>query len=443
MSTSRFSRAHLGTDGLCNGDSAVLLTLEVQEPIILGYLHRFGEEERPVKALEALKVGVIAIQSASPTLDTRVVEEKFGQVEGRIKECTEEFNKEIAEKLAEYFKKGDGVVPKSLDGLFGEHGSLAQTFNRYFDPSEGRLGRLIEDHIGPKSEFGKVVNPRNKDGLIALIEAKVSALVEEKLNGVLKEFSLNESDSAISRLKEMLEKGFGVLNLALACKTAKDEEAGRGHIKGLEFEQQLYERLAEWGRQFGDETQMVRGTPGSLKQKVGDHLITLGEATGAPGAKIVVESKDQAYSLKDARAELQKAKKNRDAVSGIFVFSKGQEPVEVGDFLRIGEDFFCTADREAIDTGASLLFFQAAYEISRAQAVATARKECNGKLDLERIQRHVEALISSLPRLGEIMSKAGTIQKCGEAIETTAKAIKDDMQERLRDIRTLLTVESR
>jgi hypothetical protein len=372
-----------------------------------------------------------------------VVEEKFGEVERRLKECTDDLNKEIADKLAEYFKKEDGVLPKSLDGLFGERGALTQTFNRYFDPSEGRLARLIEKQIGPTSSFGRALDPRNKDGLIALIEAKVAGLVEAKLNGVLKEFSLDEDDSAMSRLNAMLEERLGALNQSLVAKAAKAEEAGRGHIKGLVFEEQLYDRVAEWGCQFGDETQLVRGMTGALKQKVGDHLISLGETTGAPGTKIVVEAKDQRYSLKDATSELQKAKKNRDAVSGIFVFAKGQEPAEIGDFRRIGEDFYCTVDKEELQTNGCLVFFRAAYEIARALAVATVRKDCEGQLDLKRIEQHVDALITSVSRLGEILSKAGTIQKSGEAIESTAKAMKDDMQERLRDIRDLLRIESK
>jgi hypothetical protein len=41
---------------------------------------------------------------------------------------------------------------------------------------------------------------------------------------------------------------------------------------------------------------------------------------------IVGEAKDQAYKAKEAIAELQEAKKNREAVSGIFIFAKGCEP---------------------------------------------------------------------------------------------------------------------
>src|SRR5205823_940920 len=112
-------------------------------------------------------------------------------------------------------------------------------------------------------------------------------------------------------------------------------------------------------RQFGDETELVRGTPGTSKNKAGDYVITLGETTGAPGLRIAVEVKDQEYKPKKAIAELQEAKKNREAVSGIFIFAKGNEPVEFGNFKRIDNDFFCTVDKAALAEGGSLLFFWA------------------------------------------------------------------------------------
>jgi hypothetical protein len=68
MSVSRVPRAGLCADGERNGDSALLLSLEVREPVVLAFLHRYEEAARSSKALEALKVGVIAIQSAGPSL---------------------------------------------------------------------------------------------------------------------------------------------------------------------------------------------------------------------------------------------------------------------------------------------------------------------------------------------------------------------------------------
>jgi hypothetical protein len=434
MSVSRVPRVSLGANSERNGDSVLLLSLEVQEPIVLAFLRRYQEAERPSMALEALKVGVIAIQSAGPSLDTSIVQEKFGEMEGRLKETVEAFQTEIVEKLAAYFEKGDGIVPKSLEELFGKHGLLAQTFQRYFEPQDGRLVRLMESQIGPGSKFGRSLDPKNKEGVVSLIEDKVSRLVEAKLNQVLSEFSLDHDGSAMCRLKEMMSDSFGSLNQSLGIKAARAEEAERGHVKGLDFESDLYERIAEWGRQLGDDTLFVRGTPGVLKQKLGDHLIILGEATGAPGIRIVVEAKDQRYRFKEAMAELEKAKKNREAACGIFVFSKGCEPSEVGDFRRSGDDFYCTVEKDALQTGGPLPFLWAAYEIARAQAVASVRKETDGQLDLRRIQQSIDALAAWVPRLGEIMTKANTIQNSGKAIEGTAKDMKKEMEGRIKEI---------
>jgi hypothetical protein len=51
--------------------------------------------------------------------------------------------------------------------------------------------------------------------------------------------------------------------LTAGIKAARAEEAERGHVKGLCFEEDLYGVVAEMGRQFGDETELVLGTAGS------------------------------------------------------------------------------------------------------------------------------------------------------------------------------------
>jgi hypothetical protein len=244
------------------------------------------------------------------------------------------------------------------------------------------------------------------------------------------------------RLKAMIDTAFNGLREGLNIKAARADEAARGHVKGFCFEEDLYPVVAEMGRQFGDETELVGGTPGIHRCKTGDHLITLGETTGAPGLRIVVEVKDQAYKAKKAVAELQEAKKNREAVSGIFVFAKGGEPVEFGNLTRIDNDYYCTVDKAALAEGGPLPFFWAAYELARLQAVTAVRKEAGGKLDLETVQQHIDGIAALVPRLGEIITKAGTVRKSGEFIEDTANAIKDDIEERAADVLRLLRLDA-
>jgi hypothetical protein len=415
-----------------NGKPGVLqIAVEVRERRLVEYFEQFAEPERSAKALEAIRVGVIALQTASPTLDTQIVKDQFAEMQ-----------QEFGEALALYFADKDGVVPKSLNLAFGEKGALSQFFQRHFDPESGKLIRLMEGQIGPSSKFGKLFNPDNKAGVIATIEEKVKQIVEAKLDEVLNEFCLDDENSAISHLKATLESAFVDLRQAMGIRAAVAAEAERGHVKGLSFEEDLYEVVAVMGRQFGDATELVRGTRGAGNCKIGDHLITLGETTGAPGLCIVVEAKDQEYKLKKAIAELQEAKKNREAVSGIFIFAKGCEPPEIGNFRRIDNDFYCTADKAAMAEGGPLPYVWAAYELARAQAIAAVRKEAAGKLDLERIQQHIDGIATWVPRLGEIVTKARTVKNHGDAIETTANDIKKDIETRVAEVLALLRVDA-
>jgi hypothetical protein len=371
------------------------LELEVCDPTVLGLLEPLEGPARTAKALEALRVGAGVLQMASPTMDLQMVKDEFGN-----------FQKELDNSFAGYFKEKDGILARSLNGYFGQDGSVRRAF----------------------------LDPNNKQSVLAVFEN----LLTKMANGILQQFSLDDDGSAMSRLKAILAEGFTGLKEALGIKEAQAVAAEKGHVKGFEFEADLYRPLAEWGRQVGDETQLVRGTPGALKQKWGDYLITLGDTSGAPLAKIVVEVKDQAFKAKPAIEEMEKAKKNREAALGIFVFAKGCEPVEFGDFRQIGNDFYCTADQEAMAQGQSPIFFWAAYQIARAQVVAAIRKEANGKLDLDRVQQEMDGLKPWVDRLGEIFAKAGTIQRSGQAIEETASKMKEDLQRRIKNVFDLL-----
>lgn len=430
-------------NNVCNSElisSSLDLQLVVTDRNILTYLAQFEDDElQRERALEALKVGVIAIQSASPTLDTEVVQAKFAEVESRMMEQLSDFQTKVTGDLVLYFSERDGVVPRSIDGVFGDKGALARTFQSFFDPTDGRLSRLIQAQVGPQSNFGKILDPQNKQGVIALIETRVQELVEAKLDEVLEQFSLDDTQSAMSKLHAMLSGLFGQLNQSLGIRAATAAEAAKGHIKGIVFEEDVYTVFAETGRAIGDDTECVRGTIGAIPRcKKGDFVATLGESSGAPGQKIVVEVKDQPLRLRDALDELQEAKKNRGAALGIFVFARGVEPAEIGDFRRIGEDFYVTVDKDHLSQEKPLLYLDSAYTIARAMAVAATRKESAGQVDLQKIEDQVNALTVWSDRIADIATKARTIQSSGKLIEQFANDLKLDLDGRIALVMKML-----
>ena len=53
-----------------------------------------------------------------------------------MRESLTTFQRDVKNNLTNYFEEGKGVVPKSIDDIFGEGGTLASTFQRFFDPDE-------------------------------------------------------------------------------------------------------------------------------------------------------------------------------------------------------------------------------------------------------------------------------------------------------------------
>ncbi|MFO0945606.1 MAG: hypothetical protein U1D30_06635 [Planctomycetota bacterium] len=423
--------------------TAMALTLEISDPNVIGYLAEFEDAElRAEKANEALKVGVIAIQSASPTLDTAVVQEKFSDLNTSMKDCLDAFATDVKDGIANYFRDEDGVVPKSLQKVFGENGKLGKVFENYFHPQAGRLAQMMLDQIGPASPFAKSLDPMNKEGIIAQVEKKVECLVDQRLKMVLGELSLDNDNSAMSRLQAMLSKQFSEISKTLGVQEGAAVEAARGHVKGMEFEEELYAAFAKAGREVDDDTELVRGTAGVTSRcKKGDFVATLGDSSGAPGLKLVVEVKSSPMKCKDAVAELQEAKKNRGACVGIFVFAKGCEPDEIGDFRRIGDDFYCTVDRDHLQAGIPPLFLDVAYKAGRVLAITAKRRESAGALDIAKIEANVDALLEWTSRIEEMATKARTIQTSGSFIEKCIGELKDAMNSKLKEILTALHAE--
>lgn len=425
-----------------NSNGSLHIELMIEEPNVVAYLRTFEEEEvRREKAIEALKVGVIAIRSASPTLDTAVVQEKFSDLEDKMKVFMDDFLKEFQDGLAGYFKDQEGVVPRSINGVFGEDGKLGRTFHQYFDPTVGRLGLLMQQQIGPTSVFGRALDPTNKDGILTQIESRVQHLVERNVGDILGQFSLDNEQSAMCRLQKALDDAFSKIHASLGIKAAVAKEAERGHAKGIEFESALYEPFALFARRPGDETENVGSIPGKQRKKTGDYVATLDETTGAPGTRFVVEVKNQAVKFKAAIEELEEAKENREASIGIYVFAKGCEPTEVGDFRRVGEDFFCTVDKDQLEAGGPLTFFEVAYQIARALAVAAVRNGNAGTLDVQTLSDHVDALIKASERLSELSTKVSTIRNNGDAILKIAEGLKDELEARLTEMQGMLRAE--
>jgi len=140
------------------------------------------------------------------------------------------------------------------------------------------------------------------------------------------------------------------------------------------------------------------------------------------------------YNMRKTFDELDRAKRNRGADIGIFVFSKGFEPVEGGDFYRIGNDFIVTVDEEKLMNGERLLFLEAAYKVARMLIVTRTREEEEKAVDVEYIRCELENITLAMKNASDIYTKVSTIRNSADAIEKNMNKLGDKLEEHLGNI---------
>jgi hypothetical protein len=404
------------------------------DPIIVAYLESFPAPKINQGAIEAMRVGILAIHAAGPSLDASVVDRAFRDAESRIRTLVEGAEKDLK-----------NLLESNLRSAFGDRGQVQGLLDRYFSES-GTVRTLVGKLVGPGSDFFKSIDPANREGVLARIEEALKSHLGDAITVVLKQFSLDESGSALARLKKTLDDQMSAVRDSMTAligqvqrvtghEEGKAEEAERGAGKGMSFEDSLYAAVAKMAKGLDDASESTQGTVGTIpRSKVGDAIITLGETAGAPGARIVMEFKmDRGYKVKTAQDEMATARRNREAQFGIMVFAKGYEPVELGDFRRIGMDIFCTADLAELEAGRLPPTVSAAYAVARALVIAASKVEKGGP-NVAAIQQNADALAALAERLSEITTKAQTVINAGTAIDEVVRRLQAEIRQRVAEI---------
>jgi hypothetical protein len=482
--------------------------------------YRAGDE-REEFALNALRIGVLALRQARGRVDADLIQRETQQMlaslEGRLSAHAAQMHARLAGSLKEYFDPTSGRFHERVQQLVREDGDLEQLLRRQIGGEDSELCKTLVAHFGRESPLMKLLSPHesqgllqalrqtldvqlaaqrdhvlrefsldNKDGALArmigeltashgqlteALEKKIGAVVEEfsfdkedsALNRLVKnvegtqstitrEFSLDDERSALSRMRSeltaLLEKQTRAnstfqeeVKVALAALTARRAEAQRSTRHGLAFEDAVCGFLELHAQQRGDVATRCGHTTGLIKNcKKGDCLLELGPDSAAPGARIVVEAKEDAsFTLAEARSEIEQARKNRDAQMGLFVFSKRTAPEALVDVVHLGNDVFAVWDPE---NAASDLHLKVGTTLARALCIRLGRHDESREADFEAITQAILEIEKQSQALAEVTRSAETIKSGSdnilERVRKTRKSLErqvEVLQERLDDLK--------
>ena len=196
---------------------AIELELTVKDRDVIAELIAHPEgREREEFALEALKIGVLALRRASSALDGEFIKRETDRLLESLADRLENHGKLAKERidasLRDYFHPESGQFSQRVRRLTGEDGELNQVLKGLIDGDSSSLAKTLVSHVGAASPLMKLLSPDQSQGLLATLRTVVEAQLQQQSQKFQKEFSLDNGDGALARLVKELTAKHGDLS---------------------------------------------------------------------------------------------------------------------------------------------------------------------------------------------------------------------------------------
>lgn len=399
-------------------DRVLIEDLTLVDAGLAAYLRDHDETERTALTARALRIGLIALQAAGPSLDTDMVRREFETLVQRTESLHERVATQVDELLRQNFADGDGRLPRTLEAFLGDRGSL-RTFTRELfdeerrDSAIGRMRGLLGTYFdGDASRLAQLLDPTRMGSPLHQFRTEIGRGFEQ----------LNERLTAIE-----------------AAAAARASERARSAAKGADFEVLVEEMLSLALRGTDHLVERTAAATGDvLRSRKGDFVITLDPAT-VRGAtlRVVVECKDRAISGRAMRDEMEEARRNRDAAVGLVVFSTTHAPAGIAPFDVRRGDVYCVIDPEApapetLDT---------ALRLARLLAVATVR-ETSPDVDSAAIREGLGRISAELDAVRALKMRLATIGTAAKSVSAGLDQLRDGIVARIGEVEAELRPET-
>ncbi len=177
---------------------------------------------RELVALNALRIGVLALKQARGRIDVDLIQREtqrmLAGLERQLSAHALQTQEKLTGSLKEYFDPESGRFPERVQQLVKADGELEQLLRRQIGGDDSQLCKTLLAHFGQQSPLMKMLNPKESEGLLAALGQTLQSQLESQRNHVLREFSLDNKQGAMSRMICELTTNHGQLTEALQKK---------------------------------------------------------------------------------------------------------------------------------------------------------------------------------------------------------------------------------
>lgn len=420
-----------------------------------GDLERVLRSQIGADGSELAKTLAAHVGQNSPIMNLLDPNESTGLVQAVRSSAEEILEAERERILAEFsLDNRDSALNRMISELTEENGRLTGDLARKveevvkefsLDEEDSALSRLVRKVENAQRIISNEFSLDNEASALS----RMSSLLHEATDAINNNLTLDKEGSALARLKRELvdilksheERAATFqsdVTSALEAMKARREESLRSTAHGKDFEDLVVEFVQREAEKAGDIATATGNSTGSIKScKVGDATVELGPDCVAQGAKFVVEAKEHAsYDINKAREEIEKARKNRDASVGVFVFSKKTAPLKQESLLRYGNDIFVIWDADDISNDVIL---KSALCLAKALCVRESKTRDAEAADFQAIDNAILAIEKEAKRLESMKTWTETITSNGGKILDEIRKMSAALDRQMQILREALS----
>jgi hypothetical protein len=209
---------------------AVRLVLLISDPEVTRELEQHDEgADRDAFARHALRIGILALRQAAGALDAHTIQRESERMLTSVREAlsmhTSQTTSSLAQLLGGYLDPSTGSLPQRLERLTKRDGELESLLAKHLDGDRSTIADTLARKVGEDSALFKLLSPANAEGLVGTLSRAMGGALSVQRDEVLRQFSLNDADSALSRLLRDITSANGKLRGELAADVVEVKNA--------------------------------------------------------------------------------------------------------------------------------------------------------------------------------------------------------------------------
>ena len=210
-------------DDAADSVDALALELTVVDRDTIDELRSYAAgAERELFALNALRIGVLALRQARGRVDADLIRQETARMlagmQGELAAHAVQMNEKLTSALKEYFDPESGRFHDRVQQLVKPDGELEQLLRRQIGSEDSELAKTLVGHFGRQSPLMKVLDPNESEGLLKALAQTLDTQLAAQRTHVLREFSLDNKEGALARMVNELTTNHGQLTEALEKK---------------------------------------------------------------------------------------------------------------------------------------------------------------------------------------------------------------------------------